>query len=139
MPRLKLRARESYPFRCELSVRIGDVNYGGHLGHDRLLSLMQEARLAFLAAHSWSEMNCAGSGLIMGDAVVVYQGEAFAGDVLRFELAAGEPGRFGFRFFYRVTRPADGRSIALAETGMICFDYERRTACPLPAALAEML
>lgn len=135
MPRLDLKAREPYPFSCEIVVRTTDLNYGGHLGNDRLLSLVQEARVAFLAAHGWSELDCGGAGLIMADAALSYRAEAFAGDVLRFEVAAVEPSRVGFRLAMRVTRPGDGDEVALVETGMVCFDYARRRPVALPEAV----
>jgi len=134
MPRIKLKPLDSYPFALDLRVRVTDLNYGGHLGNDRLLSLVHEARVAFLAEHGLSELDCGGVSLTMGDAALVYQGEAFAGDALRFEVAAGEASRSGFRIFYRITRPSDTSSIALAETGMVCFDYRARKICPLPEA-----
>lgn len=139
MPRVQLTAQPDYPFAVELVVRTTDLNYGGHLGNDRLLSLVHEARVAFLAAHSWSELDCGGAALILGDAAIVYQAEAFAGDLLRFEVVVCEPGRAGFRLAYRVTRPADGKAIALVETGMVCFDYGTRRIVPVPAALAAIL
>ncbi len=135
MPRLDLKAREPYAFDCELTVRTTDLNYGGHLGNDRLLALVHEARVAFLAAHGWTELNCGGAGLIMADAAIVYRSEAFAGDVLRFEVAAVEPSRVGFRLALRVTRPADGDEVALVETGLVCFDYARRRPVALPDAV----
>lgn len=138
MPRLQLKPRVVYPFVFEVRVRTTDLNYGGHLGNDRLLSLVHEARVAWLAHHHWSELDCAGCGLIMGDAGLVYQGEAFAGDQLVFEVAAGEKSRSGFRLFFRITRPQDDSAIALVENGMICFDYQARKIVPLPAAVAEV-
>lgn len=135
MPRPDLKAREPYPFACELTVRTTDLNYGGHLGNDRLLALVQEARVAFLAAHGWTELDCGGAGLIMADAALVYRAEAFAGDGLRFEVAAVEPARLGFRLAMRVTRPADGAEVALVETGLVCFDYARRRPVALPEAV----
>ena len=135
MPRLTLAPLPAYDFECTLAVRTTDLNYGGHLGNDRLLALVQEARVAFLAARALSELNAGGPSLIMADAAIVYQGEAFAGDLLRFEVAAREPGRVAFRLFTRVTRPADGAAIALVEIGMVCFDYRSRRAQPLTPAL----
>ena len=139
MPRLELKARDPYPFACELTVRTTDLNYGGHLGNDRLLALVQEARVAWLASHGWSELDCGGAGLIMGDAAVVYRAEAFAGDTLRLQVVACEPSRVGFRLATRVSRPADGgraaAEVALAETGMVCFDYARRRPVALPEAV----
>lgn len=132
MPRVQLKPLDHYPFFTDITVRTTDLNYGGHLGNDTLLSLIHEARAAFLASHGFSELDCGGASLILADAVLVYQGEAFAGDILRFEVVAGEPSRCGFRLFYRVTRPADGTVIALVENGMVCFDYETRKIQPLP-------
>ncbi len=135
MPRLKLNPLSAYPFSCELVVRTTDLNYGGHLGNDRLLSLVHEARVAFLAAHRLSELDFGGVSLILGDTAVVYQGEAYAGDRLVFEVAAGEPSRSGFRIFYRVKRNGDGQAIALVENGMACFDYRTRKITTLPPAV----
>jgi acyl-CoA thioester hydrolase len=133
--RLKLEPLAAYRFSCELEVRTTDLNYGGHLGNDRLLSLVHEARVAFLASHGLSEMDFGGASLIMGDTAIVYQSEAYAGDQLTFEVAAAEPSRSGFRLFYRVTRVGDGRAIALVENGMVCFDYATRKITSLPSAL----
>jgi len=132
MPRLKLNPLENYPFSMDITVRTTDLNYGGHLGNDRLVSLVHEARVAFLSRHGLSEKDFGGVSLIAGDIAVVYQGEAFAGDVLRFEVSAGEPTRCGFRLFFRITRPADNTPIALVENGMACFDYPTRTVRSLP-------
>lgn len=132
MPRIQLKPLDEYPFHTDIAVRTTDLNYGGHLGNDKLLSLIHEARVAFLAHHGFSELDCGGAPLIMGDVVINYKGEALAGELLRFEVAAGEPGRSGFRLFYRITRPKDGQAIALAENGMVFFDYESRKIRPLP-------
>ncbi len=140
MARLKLTPRPVYGFRTELTVRTTDLNYGGHLGNDRMLSLVQEARVAWLASHRWSELDCAGTSLIMGDAALVYQGEAFAGDRLLFEVGAGDATRSGFRLFFRVTRPGPGgpAPVALVEVGLVCFDYDKRRITALPTELAAV-
>lgn len=122
----------------EISVRITDLNYGGHLGNDGLLSLLHEARVAFLSSHGLSEVDCGGVALTMGDAAILYQAEAYAGDALYIDVAAGEPTKSGFRLFYRVSRAKDGQKIALAETGMVCFDYELKKIKPLPEVLAKI-
>jgi acyl-CoA thioesterase FadM len=88
-----------------------------------------------LQKFGFSERDCGGTALILADTAVVYQGEAFAGDVLRFEAAAGESTRCGFRFFFRVTQPGSGKSIALVENGMVCFDYDNRRTEAVPEAV----
>ncbi len=138
MPRLQLKALNQYEFQTELVVRTTDLNYGGHLGNDRLLSLVHEARVGWLHSHQWSELDCCGVGLIMSDAGLVYRAEAFAAENLLFEVAGSEITRCGFRIFYRISRPADSTLIALAETGMTCFDYQNRKIASLPEAVAKV-
>jgi acyl-CoA thioesterase FadM len=138
MPRARLTPLAAYPFSTDLVVRTTDLNYGGHLGNDRLLSLVHEARVAYLASHGLSEADCGGVALILGDAVLVYRAEAFAGDVLRFDVGAGEAGARGFRLFFRVTRPSDGALVALVENGMVCYDYHLRRTRPLPDAVRAL-
>ena len=132
MPRVQLKPLADYFFKAEIYVRTTDLNYGGHLGNDRVLALIHEARVAFLASYEWSEMDCGGVSLIMGDSAIVYQNEAFAGDKLVFEVALGEPSSCGFRIFNRITRAADSAPIALVENGMICYDYQQRKIAALP-------
>ena len=138
MPRVKIKPLPEYPFQTEITVRTTDLNYGGHLGNDSLLSLIHEARVAFLARHGLTELDCAGVSLIMGDAAILFKGEAFAGDVLRVEVAAGEPTIKGFRLFHRITRIEDGAVIALVETGMASYDYDEERLRPLPEALKDL-
>jgi len=132
MPRVSLTPLASYGFFTDISVRTTDLNYGGHLGNDRLLALLHEARVAFLAAQGWTELACGGVGLIMNEAALQFKREAFAGDVLSIGVGVSEIGRAGFRLSYLVTRVDDGAVVALAETGMVGFDYEAGKVAPLP-------
>lgn len=138
MPRVKLKPLSEYPFQTEITVRTTDLNYGGHLGNDKLLSLIHEARVAFLARYGWTELDCAGVSLIMGDAAIVFKDEAYAGDVLTVDVAAGEPSKMGFRFFHRISRIADDAVIAIVETGMACYDYDEQKLKSLPPALQKI-
>ncbi|HNB82415.1 MAG TPA: thioesterase family protein [Chitinophagaceae bacterium] len=128
-------------FKTRIRVRISDINYGGHLGNDRLLGLLHEARLQFLQEHEMTEMEAGGCGLIMADSAIQYKAEAFYGDELMFELAVilNEP--FAFDMFYRVSKEQEQGSkiVALAKTGMICFDYQQRKMVPMPEQLKTML
>ena len=59
-------------YETEIPIRISDVNYGGHLGNDAVLSLAHEARVRFLALRGFSEKDVEGVGIMMVDAAVVY-------------------------------------------------------------------
>lgn len=123
MARIRLEIPAELPFATELVVRVGDVNYGGHLGNDALLALLQEARLQFLGTLGYSEVSCDGHGLIMADAAVVYKAQVFRGDRLRIAAGTGDFTGSGFDLLYRVTDADTDALVALAKTGMVLFNY----------------
>lgn len=137
MSRLKIDLPHSFQFSTDIPVRIGDINYGGHLGNDALLSILQESRVQLLKQHGWSEMNVEGVGLIMTDAAIVYKSEAFYGDVLRIEVAVYDFSTVGCDIVYRVTNVSDGRLVAQAKTGIAFFDYTTRKVVAVPTAFAR--
>ncbi|MCB1322155.1 MAG: thioesterase, partial [Leptospiraceae bacterium] len=47
-------------FSTVLRVRIPDINFAGHLAHDRVVSLLHEARARLFQSHDWTELNVAG-------------------------------------------------------------------------------
>jgi len=132
MTRIALDLPKRFDFSTELSVRVSDVNYGGHLGNDALLSLLHEARIRLLKSHGFSESNIEGYGIIMVDSAAVYASEAFHGDLLTIEVAVGNVDRAGCDIFYRITRDADGKEIARAKTGVVFFDYTRKKLARTP-------
>lgn len=130
------RERMTFPgpaiFTHRLAVRISDVNYGGHLGHDALVSLLHEARMQFFRALGLEESDAGGAGVILSDLAVEYRGEAFFGQELAVEIAADEPSRAGCTLHYRVSEGEAGRLIATARTGLVFFDYRTRRIARTP-------
>lgn len=139
MAKVEIAAPERWLFETELAVRVGDVNYGGHLGNDRVLGLAHEARVGWLHSLGLSEKDVGGAGLIMADAALVFRAEAFLGDILSISLGSANVRRCSFDLVYRMVRPADGREIALVATGMVCFEYGARTVVRLPEGFARIL
>lgn len=140
MARVKLNQDGvDFLFRTELAVRITDINYGRHVGNDALLGLLHEARLRFLASYGFSEEDIGGVGMLMGDAVLQYKAVAFRGDALVVEIGLADVERRTFDLMYRVTRPADGATIALAKTGMVAFDYAANRPVKLPEVFLEKM
>lgn len=139
MGRVKLDMPSVYPFKTELTVRITDINYGGHLGNADVLALMHEARVRFLKSFGYSEVDVEGYGTIMLDSVVVYKSQAFAGDILQFEIAAGDFSRIGCDIFYRITKKGTDTEVALAKTGIAVFDYANQKRVSPPEAFVQRL
>lgn len=132
MARVHIDLPETFVYSTELAVRITDINYGGHLGNDSLISLLHEARARFLQHHGFSEMAVGGAGIIVADAAVVYRAEAFFGDRLQVAIGGQDFSRIGADLVYRVTAADSDREVALAKTGIVFFDYGQRKVRAAP-------
>jgi acyl-CoA thioesterase FadM len=132
MGRTRLNLPEKFNFSTEVPLRITDINYGGHLGNDTVLSLLHEARVRFLNSMGYSEIDIEGAGIIMADAVIQYRLEAFYGDVLIIEVIAEEFEKFSCDVFYRISNAENGKEVARAKTTVVFFDYRNRKKIPVP-------
>lgn len=134
MSRVKLTMPKTYIFSTELPVRITDLNYGNHLGNDKLVSLIHQARVLFLDSFQYSELDCEKVGLIMADLAIEYKNQAFFNDLLTFEVVADNFTKVSFDLFYLVT--CQDKIIAKAKTGMVTFDYAANKVAPVPTLLS---
>ncbi len=142
MARVKLKFPDEKPlFSTLIPVRVGDLNYGNHVGNDAVLSLIHEARMQFMHSHGYTELNIEGLGLIMADVMIAYKGESFYGDKLEIALFAEEITQCSFDLLYRITTNRNGKNldIAQAKTGMVCFDYGNRKIADIPEVLRAIL
>ncbi|WP_107855663.1 acyl-CoA thioesterase [Neisseria weaveri] len=127
-------------FAAEITVQIGDINYGNHLANDAVLRLCHEARIRWLAQHNLTELDIGSqTGIIMTDAALQYTAQARHGDILSVHLSAFAKGRSRFTITYRLIRNSDGKTIATAETGMACFHYQNQKVCKIPETFLALL
>lgn len=138
MARVKITIPEKWLFDCTIPVRISDINYGQHLGNDALVSMLHEARVQWLQALNYSELNIEGAGLIMADLAVMYKNEAFYGDLLLFKLYMGETSAVSFELVYEVIN-LQQKQIAIAKTGMVCFNYALKKVSSLPIPFLQKI
>jgi acyl-CoA thioester hydrolase len=131
MPRIKVAIPDHVSFETTIPVRITDLNYGAHLGNDALLSIIHEARLQLLSHFGYTELDLGGASLIMADVAIEYKGEGFYGDVLTLKLAFDDVHKYGFDITYHILNQ-DGKEVARAKTGMLCFNYQERKLMALP-------
>ena len=141
MARIRLTLPENFSFSTSILVRITDLNYGGHVGNDTILSLLHEARVQYLQSLGYTELAFAGTSLIMSDVAIEYKNELFYGTILKAYVTATEFSRVGFDLMYELLIEKDGKevTIAAAKTGMICFDYNKRKVVPIPEEAAQKL
>jgi acyl-CoA thioester hydrolase len=141
MARIKIEMPDHFPFTATLPVRIGDINYGGHLGNDAVLSLLHEARMQFLNSLGYTEMNLAGVSLIMSDAAIEFKGEAFYGDTLIAAVSVMDIKKIAFDIVYKLEKKSGTASVAIvyAKTGMVCYDYQQKKIASLPQEVITKL
>ena len=141
MARIKIEQPAAYSFSTTIPVRITDLNYGGHVGNDAVLSLIHEARMQFLKSLGYTEMNLAGSGMIMADVAIEFKSELFYGDTVIASVAADDLSKVGFDLVYKLEKESEGKQqlVAVAKTGMICFDYEKKKIAALPDEARQRL
>lgn len=141
MARVKLDIPEKKIFTTNISVRITDINYGNHVGNDALVSIVHEARMQWLTANNFSELNIGGASLIMADLAVEYKAESFYGDTLTITISIGEITKLSFEIFYEITTNRNDKKILIAnaKTGMVCFNYETRKVTSIPEIFEQMI
>lgn len=132
MVRMTLELPKHFPFATDVPVRISDINYNNHLGHDSVIALIHEARVRFLNTHGFTELDIDGFGLVMIDLVVLYKAEAFYGEILTIEVGAQDFTKYGCDFVYRITNKETGKEVARAKTGVLIFDYKTRKVLGVP-------
>ena len=122
-------------FQTNITVRVTDLNYGGHLGNDSLYGYFHQARVCCLRHLGLTEGDIGGGiSLTQIEGHIKYKGEAFLGDLLQINVWFDDIKRTRFRTNYRVIRPADDRLIAEGYAVLAAFDYQSRRPQRLPAS-----
>ncbi|MEE9175384.1 MAG: thioesterase family protein [Thermodesulfobacteriota bacterium] len=138
MARIKITPPKKFDFSTEISLRISDINYGGHLGHDSILSLAHEARVRFFKSHGFTELNVFGPAMILSDVAIYYKSEGFYGDSIVVDIAVCDYLKYGCDLVYRLTEKKTGRVVALLKTGIVFIYYEKREVAPVPKEFKKL-
>ena len=140
MARVKLTPLDHYQNIYETTVEVTDINYCNHLGNDALVGIIHRARVHFLhwLGASENDLGDGKTGILLADLIVNYKEESFLFDKLSVESDIGEVRSKGFRMFHKITAE-QGRLIALAETGVVAFDYQKRKVARIPESFVSKI
>ena len=142
MARIKIDLPRKFPFTANIPVRITDINFGGHVGNDTILSIVHEARAQFFTHCGYTELDFAGAGTIMSDVAIEYKNQTYYGDTILASVAVGEITKVAFDLFYKLEkRSADGKRsiVALAKTWMVCYNYDLKKVAAIPPKAIEKI
>lgn len=132
MARVELQLPEQFFFTITITVRMTDLNPGGHVGNDQMISLLSEARYRFFYHYGFDEFSLGESGIVITDLVTMYKAESFAQENLKFEVGVMDFNRYGADIIFRVTKHPTGQVVALAKQGFVFFNHNTRKVAPMP-------
>ncbi len=124
---------------ARIEIRVGDINYGGHMGNDKSLLVFHDARIRYLNHLGFEEGNIGGPGIIMRDAHVAFRKEVFLGDVLTVDIGIEILSLTSFNMLYTVRREKDDAIVFTGSTGLVAFDYEARRPVRIPEIFLDKI
>lgn len=136
--RVNIEFPEKLAFTCHIALRVDDMNYGNHLGNERILVLAHESRVQFFRSLGCTEFDLFGVSIIQADAAIVYKSEGHIGDVIRCDIAVADLGRSSFNLYYRFYNQTTDKLLALCKTGTVCFNYNTSKVVSLPDAFTQL-
>jgi len=130
---------DKFPFLFSYSVRVADINYGGHVANSAVLNIFQDARIAFFAnLGPFCELDLGeGCGIIVPEAHVYFRSEMFLQDRLQVGVRCTGLKRSSFTLGYRIER--DGLLTAEGQTPIVCYDYQSRKPRRIPELFRRSL
>jgi acyl-CoA thioesterase FadM len=124
MARIKIELPEKFYYETIIPIRITDLNYGNHVGNDTILSILHEARVQYLS-----------------DVAVEFKNEIFYGEKIIASVTVSEISKFSFNVYYKLEKENNDKRIlvALAKTGMVCYDYGAKKVAAVPKEVKDKL
>lgn len=140
MERVKLDfPAEAVIHRHPMTVRITDMNYGRHLGHDALVSLLHEARIQAFAALDLPEWDMHGYPSVVADLAVQYQSEARWPDELTIATAVPEPQGKSLTIYQRIYQLDSQQVVATARVNQLLIDLASGRPVDVPEPVKQAL
>ena len=136
MERVKLDfPAEAVIHRHPLTVRVTDMNYGRHLGHDAIVSLLHEARIQAFAALDLPEWDMHGHPSVVADLAIQYHREARWPDALLIDTAVPEPQGKALIIYQRIYQADSEQVVATSRVNQLLIDL----ATGRPVAVPELV
>lgn len=138
MNKIQITENENPCFSYETKIRITDINYGNHLGHDKIISILHDARLSFFIQKKLSEINHENMYTFMLRSLTIdYKKECYLHEILIVEIYIGQIEKFTFELKYKVLKANE--VIALCVTTLVCYNNLKRRPDVVPASILSAL
>ncbi len=129
--KISIQKPKTFLFSTDIPVLITDINYGRHLGNDRMVGIIHEARVRFLKHFGHSEFDIQGRSLILSALAVKYLKECFHGDMLSIQVGIGDISKARVDMIYDIKNQNE-TCVCLASTTLAFIDYETKKVLTVP-------
>lgn len=127
-------------FSKDFIIRIGEINYVGHMGYDRTLMIFHDARIAFFDSLGFSETDIGEEkGIIINEAFIKFKKEVFLNDVLKVFISISDIKDTSFIMNYSVFRTEDESEVFKGYTKIYAFNYKDKAIARIPKDFIEKI
>jgi len=139
MAHAKLVEQEQYTFHYPITLGPQHLSLGNHLGADNVILLASAARADVFHSMGLTEGDLGDgvTGIIVADIVVNYRTEGFLHDEIVIDTQIGAFTGRSFTAFQRIRRGE--KVIAIAETGIVTFNYRSKRIALVPERFLQVL
>ena len=122
-----------------MTVQKKNLSPANHVGYEDLARILHQTVINVLQQLGLEELDLGDgkTGVFEEEMLMNFRSEAFLGDPLLIEAHIDEIDSEGFRIFHRITRRGD--LIALAENGLVGYDFAGHVRKPIPQAFGAAL
>lgn len=139
MTRTVINLPDKFHFSMEHEVTVNDLNYGTHLGADKILTIALEAQMRFVISLGYDGLtSIEGQSYTMVDSETLYKAEVGHEKRLLIEVTASNFGKWDFEFLFRFSDSESKNEIAAVKMGYIFFDYTNHTMVEVPQKFRRM-
>lgn len=138
MNKLNIKDFEKEKYSYQTFIRVGDLNYGNHLAHDKLITIIHDARVCFFKEHQLSEINLDNSfTIVISSLTIDYLAQGFLGDLITVRIFINDIKKASFKMNYVVSN--QNSILALCSTTLVCYNNLNRRSAKIPTALLSVL
>ncbi|MCG8315539.1 MAG: thioesterase family protein [Pseudomonadales bacterium] len=133
-----MRVEISFPnqsiFTYEMTITKKHENSGGHLAHDKVVTIMGDCRDAWFNSLGFPGCRVGEIGIVNSDLMLMYIAEGFHNDELQVNLALADINKYGGDMLMQAIRKQDGQVLFRAKSGFVFYDYRVRKVTSRPSA-----
>ena len=119
-------------FTYSMTVSKQHENAGGHLAHDKVVTIIGDCRDAWFDSMGFPGCWVGEIGIVNTDLMLMYIAEGFHNDELVISLALADLNRYGGDMLMQATRKQDGGELFRAKSGFVFYDYRIRKVVTRP-------